>query len=149
MFCRVCGQPVYENAVVCLNCGCDPRNGDNFCPTCGKQKTNPLQVVCLHCGTSLARAVMTSEAAEAARFKHKDKKLPAALLAFFLGGLGIHCFFLDNTNKGMTMLFICLFGLFFFLLGPLITGVWAFVDFIRILCMSDKEFERFVDKKQW
>ena len=149
MFCRVCGQQVYDNAVVCLNCGCDPRNGENFCPNCGKQKTNPLQVVCLHCGTSLTRTVPTQEMFhQTAHFKHKDKKIPAALLAFFLGGLGIHCFYLDNTSKGMTMLLICLFGAFI-LLGPLITWIWALVDFIRILCMSDKEFERFVDKKEW
>lgn len=49
-------------------------------------------------------------------------KITAALLAFFLGGLGIHRFYLGYTWQGVVQLLT---------LGGL--GIWALIDFIRIL----------------
>lgn len=139
MFCRVCGQQVYDNAVVCQNCGYDPRNGVNFCPNCG-----------LYCGSNLARTAVPvpEKFYQTVPLKHKHKKIPALLLAFFFGGLGLHCFYLGNSGKGITMLLITLFGSVV-LIGPLITLVWALLDFIRILFMSSQSFERFVEEQTW
>ena len=58
-------------------------------------------------------------------------KLLAALLAFFLGGLGIHKFYLGRTGAGIAMLLFCWTG---------IPAIIAFVDFIVLLCHSDQEF---------
>ena len=52
----------------------------------------------------------------------------AVLLAFFLGTLGIHNFYLGYTTKGVIQLIL---SLTFF--GLLITGIWAFVEFIMII----------------
>ncbi|MGZ3881633.1 MAG: TM2 domain-containing protein [Flavisolibacter sp.] len=52
-------------------------------------------------------------------------QLTAVLLAFFLGGLGIHRFYLGYTWQGIVQLLT---------LGGL--GVWALIDFIRILTGS-------------
>ncbi|MCL2178078.1 MAG: TM2 domain-containing protein [Cystobacterineae bacterium] len=61
---------------------------------------------------------------------HKEP-VSAALLAFFLGGFGIHKFYLGRPFQGI----LCL--LFFWTLIP---GIIAFIEFIVYLCMSDESF---------
>lgn len=56
----------------------------------------------------------------------------AALLAFFVGGLGIHKFYLGRNVEGI------LFLLFFWTFIP---GIFAFLDFIGLLLMSDRDFD--------
>lgn len=64
-------------------------------------------------------------------------KYIAALLAFVLGVLGVHRFYLGRTGSAITML-----ALSCTVVGMLITAPWAFVDMIRYLVMSDSDFER-------
>jgi len=61
-------------------------------------------------------------------------KTTAALLAFFLGALGIHNFYLGYTVRGVIQLILSLtfFGLF-------ISGPWALIEFILILVGSLKD----------
>lgn len=55
-----------------------------------------------------------------------DKKfVPAVLLCFFLGGLGIHRFYLRRTGTGILMLLT---------LGGL--GIWTIIDFVRLIIGS-------------
>ena len=62
-------------------------------------------------------------------------KIVAALLAFFLGIFGVHRFYLGRIGSGVVMLLLtCTF------FGVAITGIWAFIDFVRYLIMSDAEF---------
>ena len=68
----------------------------------------------------------------------KKDRVTAALLAFFLGGLGVHHFYLGNTIRGI------LYVLFFWTLIPALV---AFVDFIILICMSEATFaERYGDR---
>ena len=55
----------------------------------------------------------------------------ALLLAFFLGPLGIHNFYLGYTTKGIIQLVISLTAV-----GLIVTGIWAFIDFIMIIMRS-------------
>jgi TM2 domain-containing membrane protein YozV len=56
-------------------------------------------------------------------------RLVAFLLAFFLGTLGIHRFYVGKTGSGVAMLLIS-----FTFVGLLVTGIWNLVDWIVILC---------------
>ena len=56
-------------------------------------------------------------------------KMVAALLAFFLGGIGIHKFYLGRTGAGIAMLLFCWTGIPSFI---------ALIDFIVLLCSSDQ-----------
>lgn len=74
------------------------------------------------------------------------QKVTAALLAFFLGGWGLHNFYLGYNNRGIIQLVMTGFGLltFWLIIGflPLIAaGIWAFVEFIMIL-MGASPFDR-------
>lgn len=61
-------------------------------------------------------------------------KVLAAILAFFLGGLGIHDFYMGRTGRGIGKIALNLVGWLPFL-GWLwfILGVWVIIDFVRIL----------------
>ena len=62
-------------------------------------------------------------------------KYVAALLAFFLGMLGIHRFYLGRTGSGIVMLVLS-----FTVVGLMISAPWALIDTVRYLLMSDREF---------
>lgn len=63
----------------------------------------------------------------------KYNKLTAGLLALFLGGFGIHRFYLGETSSGIWYLIFCWTGI------PEIIG---FIEGIMYLVMSDEEFNR-------
>jgi TM2 domain-containing membrane protein YozV len=58
-------------------------------------------------------------------------KTTAVLLALFLGGLGIHKFYLGQSGTGIIYLLFC---------WTLIPGLIACIDFIILLVMSDHDF---------
>jgi TM2 domain-containing membrane protein YozV len=62
-------------------------------------------------------------------------KLIAALLAFLLGTLGVHRFYLGRVGSGIAMLLLSCT-----MIGLLVTVPWALIDMIRYLVMSNGEF---------
>jgi len=62
-------------------------------------------------------------------------KLVAAVLAFVVGPLGIHRFYLGRTGSGIAMVVLSCT-----IIGLLVTVPWGFIDMIRYLVMSDREF---------
>ena len=130
MFCKNCGAPMNDNAVVCVKCGCQRGVGANFCPNCGQQVT-PGAAVCLHCGVALTYA-NTGYAAPAA--PGAKSKIAAGLLGIFLGGLGIHNFYLGYTTKAVIQLVVSLVGgVITFGLAALAMEIWGLVEGIMIL----------------
>ena len=61
-------------------------------------------------------------------------RVTAALLCFFLGMLGIHRFYVGKIGTGILMLVLTL--TFF---GSFISGIWALIDLIMIICGSFRD----------
>ena len=115
MYCRTCGKQVAEQAVMCVSCGCPPLSGNKFCQNCGAE-ANPTAAVCVKCGSAL-RVGPGPDA---------KSKLAAGLLGVFLGGVGIHRFYLGYTGIGIVQIIVTIvtFG---------IGALWGFIEGIMIL----------------
>jgi len=104
-----------------------------FCKNCG-EKIDAKAEICPKCG-------VRQESPQAGK-----SKVVAGLLAIFLGGLGIHKFYLGKPVQGV------LYILFFFILLPLalffIPSIVAFVEGIIYLSMSDEKFNAKYNKRR-
>ena len=114
MYCKNCGNSMDPNAAVCVKCGCAKGTGMSYCPNCGNP-TVPGAAVCTACGCALNMVTAESKS-----------KMTAGLLGIFLGGLGIHNFYLGYTGKAIAQIVLSLcFGA---------GAVWGLIEGILILC---------------
>ncbi len=116
MYCRNCGSEISELAEVCIQCGVKKMVGSSYCPNCG-EATNPGSDYCVKCGIKLAPA---GEA---------KSRMAAGLLGIFLGGLGIHRFYLGYTGLGVVQLLVTL-------VTCGMGSIWGLIEGILILCNS-------------
>lgn len=117
-FCRNCGKQVPDLAVVCVSCGCNPKAGSKFCQACGAETVWQL-AYCAKCGMPL-----TTVPPPDAR-----SRIAAGLLGVFLGGFGVHRFYLGYIGVGIAQIFVtlCTCGL---------GAIWGFIEGILILTSS-------------
>ena len=93
----------------CRKCGKELPENTNFCPECGAAQNEM-----------------------AGKISRKSRTV-AALLAFFLGYLGIHRFYVGKVGTGiLQILATCCFGL---------GAVWALIDFVIIIFGNFKDGE--------
>lgn len=119
MYCKNCGAQMDSNAAICVQCGFAKGTGKKFCQNCGKEVAEGA-AVCIACGCALATPVAGGE---------QKSKLVAVLLAFFIGSIGIHDFYLGYTKNGIIKIILtCCTGV-----GG---SIWALIDFIRLLTGS-------------
>lgn len=90
-----------------------------FCRGCGKE-IHETATSCPFCG---AKQIITTESSKS--------RTTAAILALFLGGLGVHWFYLGRTGLGFLYLLFC---------WTFIPSIAALVNFIVFLTMSDEKF---------
>jgi TM2 domain-containing membrane protein YozV len=101
----------------------------------------PLAGANVDFGVEDGRAVAIYRTPGAGTAPGEKSRVVAALLAFFLGGLGIHKFYLGKNGAGLIMLLVSLFGIILLFLPTMIIGVIAFIEFIIYLVTSDEDFE--------
>lgn len=95
-----------SSMVYCRGCGKEIHETARSCPHCGAQN-----------GTLLGQ----------------KSRIAAALLAFFLGGLGVHKFYLGKVGQGILYLLFC---------WTFIPAIISFIEFIIYLCESDEAFAK-------
>lgn len=117
------------------------------CPNCGGDKLKVADnnsYKCAYCGQYIKSENApqvpppprpTPPPASPTQNSSVDKKsrTVAIILAFFLGGLGIHKFYLRQVGWGLLYLVLC---------WSYISLVASIVDIIILAVMSDEEFDR-------
>ena len=137
-----------------------------FCKKCGKGIADDTKF-CPACGTQLD-VVENSEIKSDVNVSSKSR-LAALLFGIFLGGIGVHNFYLGHTGKGIAKILMIVFGLIFYIAGIVklatdsynyyssgsiaafsglmgfglivmwIPGIWAFIEWILIACGKAKD----------
>ena len=129
-YCRHCGDEMAPGSSFCRRCGAPAGKGNHYCWNCGKP-TDEQAVVCVSCGVQLKE--MGSMPQGAAADSERKSKIAAGLLGIFLGGLGIHNFYLGYNGKAAAQLILGLLGFATFGITSVISGIWGFVEGIMIL----------------
>lgn len=96
-----------------------------YCSHCGKE-VNEKAVVCVNCGCSLKNTNYSL-----GNYEGKNK-LVAGLLAIFLGGLGLHKFYMGKPILGIIYLLFC---------WTFVPSIIGFVEGLIYLTESDAAFE--------
>ena len=102
---------------------------EKFCMECGAIIRARAEI-CPHCGVRQLTAPSGS-AKPAAQPEHS--KFVAAMLAIFLGGLGVHKFYLGKTGWGIIYLLLC------WTFIPVLIG---FLEGLNFLLMSEEVFQK-------
>ncbi|MGH7043123.1 MAG: NINE protein [Acetobacteraceae bacterium] len=96
-----------------------------FCRACG-HGLHPRAPLCPQCGAPQAADPAAAEPAQ-------KSKVAAALLAFFLGGFGVHKFYLGEIGLGVIYLLFC---------WTFIPAFVAVIEGIFYLAISDGRFAK-------
>ncbi len=88
-----------------------------FCSNCGKEVDDNADV-CLSCG----KKIKTNN--------NGKSKIGAGLLGIFLGGLGVHNFYLGYTGKAVAQLLITVLSCFTL---SFVSAIWGLIEGILIL----------------
>ncbi len=126
MYCKNCGNALNAGDNICTNCGTPAGQGAGYCQNCGTQAT-PGGNVCIACGQPLNSMTNANVFGGNPNAATRKSKMAAGLLGIFLGGWGVHNFYLGYTTKGIIqiVLTLCSCG---------IGGIWGFIEGILILC---------------
>ncbi|MCE3026860.1 TM2 domain-containing protein [Salinicola sp. DM10] len=98
-------QPLSAGMIYCHGCGKPIHESARSCPNCG----------------AVARGARSGRS-----------KWSAAILAFFLGGFGVHRFYLGQPIVGLIYLLFC---------WTLVPALIAFFEFIYFLVISEEKFD--------
>ena len=117
--CRYCGEWLDKHKTKCVSCGQEIEKEDNKCKFYGI--VQPIDIP-LSTKIGVRRPGV---------IKGKNK-LAAGLLALFLGGIGIHKFYLGKAGQGIVYLLLC---------WTFIPAIIGFVEGLVYLAMSEEEFD--------
>jgi TM2 domain-containing membrane protein YozV len=139
----------------CSNCGKENPNTAKFCAGCGKpiaEAAAPAAAPAQQTIINMAPPPQAAYAAPAAAGISPKSKTAAALLAFFLGSLGIHRFYAGKVGTGIVILLLSIIGYatLTFTVGAFVlaaVGLWVLIDFIMILMGKFKDKNGLLIKK--
>ena len=100
-----------------------------FCPNCGTQIADDSQAFCPNCGANLGVNTNTFAQQQTNVNNNQKSKMAAGLLGIFLGGWGIHNFYLGYTGKGIAQILVTI-------LTCGIGAIWGLIEGIMILAGS-------------
>lgn len=100
-------------------------DSEKFCSECG-QLINIRAEICPKCGVRQSAISSIGRASPSGR-----SRIAAVLFAFFLGGLGIHKFYLGSIGWGVVYLLFC---------WTFIPAVIGFIEGIIYISMTDNDF---------
>lgn len=139
MYCKNCGQTLAQDQNFCPNCGTmndasENVNQQNFSQDANQnnyadQNYNTQYNNQQYANQQYANAQYNNQQYANAQYNNQPylggkDKTAIALLAFFLGGFGIHNFVLGETKKGIIKIVLSWTG---------ISGILALIDFVKIL----------------
>lgn len=110
-FCHKCGEKILKEAEICVKCGVRQHDINNANDKNINVTINP----------------------NASLNPSNSSWIATFLLCLFLGSLGAHRFYTGHIGSAVTMLLITLL-LGWLGIGIIITGLWALIDFIVIIC---------------
>ena len=125
MNCKYCGQLIEETV--------------KFCPHCGRPIAEEApKTYNTHTYESIPAPEVTPVPPVAPMADQKSRTtagLMGILFGIFLGGLGIHNFYLGYTKKAVAQMLICILGSCL-IVGPVASGIWCLIEGIMILAGS-------------
>ena len=140
-FCHACGCLLHLSAQHCITCGATqfgPQSNSLtqgavarllphhiFCRGCG-QPLHETAPYCPHCGAPQQNAAARADTTPKSRGM-------AVFLAFILGGVGAHKFYLGSAGLGILYIIFC---------WTFIPAIIGLIEGIVYLCTSDQEFSR-------
>lgn len=124
--CPQCGAPIDSVATLCKFCGAEvavppqpqPQPPQYQQPQYQAPQYVPPQVIIQN---------------QVPVYSSSRNKVVAAILAFFLGGIGVHKFYLGQGGMGVLYLLFC---------WTFIPAFIAFIEAIILITMSDESFNR-------
>lgn len=123
MFCRQCGKPIDDGQELCEDC----KNTANVNSSANANNnmnngTNPTVNVNVNTGYNSSNPNTPPKS-----------KIAGGLLGIFLGGLGVHNFYLGYTGKAVAQLLISLLSCGFL---SWVSAIWGLIEGILILTGS-------------
>lgn len=142
--CPECTHKISDRSVSCTNCGL-PTSKMKFlikCPECSASISNQ-SISCTSCGFPIQRPKPFKAVPPTLPARNNTPSIPinrnqkskgaAVLLALFLGGFGIHKFYLNQIFLGIVYLLFC---------WTFIPAIISFFEAIILLFMNETEFNK-------
>lgn len=161
--CKGCGEEIADNVVFCPKCGVRQNSTSDREENIDKIVANTATITddvssvisdahnLVKFGKKVGKATVkeVTEKKEGASLK---SRVVAALLAFFLGMIGVHDFYLGKKGSGFIHLVLTAIGIAavvlmdtmdeIYILAPIsfcINGIWCIISAFMLLCGSGKD----------